>query len=141
MATKASEKTAKIPEDKQDLLSPQKKAFASLALVLSDGSPQVTPIWFDWDGERIIINTARGRVKDKVLHKHPRVALDIVDPDNPYRWLQIRGRVTGESEEGGYEQISRLNQKYHGNPNYPKRPGEVRVTYWITPERVSGAVS
>ncbi len=139
MATNISEKTAKIPEDKLDMLSPQKKAFANLALVLSDGSPQVTPIWFDWDGEHMVINTARGRVKDKVLHKHPRVAVDIIDPDNPYRWLQIRGRVTGETEEGGYEQISRLNQKYHGNPNYPKRPGEVRVTYLITPEQVSAS--
>ncbi len=127
----------KIPADKQDLLSNSKKAFANLALVLSDGSPQVTPIWFDWDGEHIVINTARGRVKDKILRKHPKVALDIIDPEDPYRYMQIRGRVTGETEQGGYEQISKLNQKYQGNPNYPKRLGEVRVTYIITPEHVS----
>ncbi len=141
MARNISEKTATIPEDKRDLLSFEKKVFANLALVLSDGSPQVTPIWFDWDGEHIVINTARGRVKDKVLHKHPRVALDFIDPDNPYRWLQIRGRVTGETEEGGYDEICRLNQKYHGNPNYPKVPGQVRVTYLITPEQVSASGS
>ncbi len=127
----------KVPEDKRDLLSREKKAFAVLALVLSDGSPQVTPIWFDWDGQHIVINTARGRVKDKVLRKHPVVAMDIIDPENPYRYLQIRGRVTGETEAGGYEQISSLNQKYHGNPNYPKNPGEVRVTYKITPDHIS----
>ncbi len=127
----------KIPDDRRDLLAREKKAFANLALVLSDGSPQVTPIWFDWDGQHIVINTARGRVKDKVLHKHPAVALDIIDPENPYRYLQIRGRVTEETETGGYEQISSLNQKYHGNPNYPKNPGEVRVTYKITPDHVS----
>ncbi len=126
----------KIPEDKRDLLTRERKAFANLALVLSDGSPQVTPIWFDWDGQRIVINTARGRVKDKVLRKHPKVALDIVDPENPYNYLLIRGQVTEETEQGGYEQISSLNMKYHGNPNYPKNPGEVRVTYKITPDRI-----
>ncbi len=135
MALEVSEKV-QVPEDKRDLLSGQTKAFANLALVLSDGSPQVTPIWFDWDGEHIIINTARGRVKDRILHKHPTVALDIVDPGNPYRYLGIIGRVTEETEVGGYEMISRLNQKYHGHPNYPKNPGEVRVTYKITPERI-----
>ncbi len=141
MSATVREKTLMIPENKLDLLSPQKKAFGNLALVLSDGSPHVTPIWFDWDGEHIIINTARGRVKDKVLHRHPRVALDIVDPNNPYRWLQLRGRVTGEKEEGAYEDIRRLNAKYHGNHNFPKVPGEVRVTYYITPEQASGSSS
>ncbi len=129
--------TVKIPEDKRDLLSREKKAFANLALVLSDGTPQVTPIWFDWDGQHIVINTARGRVKDKVLRKHPVVALDIIDPQNPYRYLSVRGRVTEETEEGGYNQICSLNQKYHGNPDYPKNPGEVRVTYKITPDKIS----
>ncbi len=132
-------KIAMIPDDKRDLLSPEKRAYANLALVLSDGSPQVTPIWFTWDGQHIIINTARGRVKDKVLHKHPRVALDIIDPQNPYRWIQIRGRITGETEEGAYDVICQLNEKYHGNPEFPKVPGEVRVTYTITPEQVSAS--
>lgn len=126
-----------IPDEKQDLLSRRKKAFANLALVMSDGSPQVTPIWFDWDGQHIVINTARGRVKDRILKKHPRVALDIVDPQDPYRYLLIRGQVTEETEEGGYDEICDLNLKYHGNRNYPKNPGEVRVTYKITPEKVS----
>ncbi len=127
----------KIPQEKQDLLSPQKKAFANLALVLSDGTPTVTPIWFDWDGQHIVINTARGRVKDRVLRNHPQVAMDIVDPQNPYNYLLIRGRVTGETEQGGYDQICKLNEKYHGKYEYPKVPGEVRVTYQITPEKVS----
>ncbi len=128
---------AAVPEDKRDLLSREKKAFANLALVRSDGSPHLTPIWFDWDGQHIVINTARGRVKDKLLKKHPTVALDIIDPENPYRYLLIQGKVTGETEEGGYDQISKLNQKYQGNPNYPKTPGEVRVTYLITPDKIS----
>jgi hypothetical protein len=125
-----------IPEKFTDLLSREKKAFADLALVLRDGTPQATPVWFDWDGELIVINTARGRVKDKVLHRHPVVALMIADPANPYRYLQIKGPVVAESEEGAYDQICSLQEKYHGNRDYPRRPGEVRVTYKIKPEKV-----
>jgi PPOX class probable F420-dependent enzyme len=125
-----------IPERLRDLLSPEKKAFASLALTLTDGTPQVTPIWFDWDGTHIILNTARGRVKDKVMHRGGKVALLIVDPADPYRYLQIRGRVVAETEEGAFDVICDLNLKYRGDRNYPRRPGEVRVTYTMLPERV-----
>jgi PPOX class probable F420-dependent enzyme len=125
-----------IPERLIDLLSPEKKAFASLALTLADGSPQVTPIWFGWDGTHIILNTARGRVKDKVMQRGGKVALLIVDPADPYRYLQIRGRVVEETEEGAYDVICDLRLKYHGDRDFPKRPGEVRVTYTILPEQV-----
>jgi PPOX class probable F420-dependent enzyme len=118
-----------------DILTREKRAFAVLALVLSDGTPQATPLWFDWDGELITINTARGRVKDKVLRRKPPVAMAILDPSNPYRYIQIKGRVVFESEEGAYEQICDLQEKYRGDRNYPKRPGEVRVTYKIKPEK------
>ncbi len=121
-----------------DLLSRSKKAFAYLALVKKDGTPQVTPIWFDYDGAHFIFNTARGRVKDKILHRHPSVAFVIQDPENPYRYLQVRGKVVDESEAGGYNVISGLNVKYHGNPDYPKRPGEVRVTYKVQAEHFKG---
>ena len=124
-----------IPESFTDVLSREKKAFAFLALVMKDGTPHVTPVWFDYDGTHIVVNTARGRVKDKILRKHPGVALAIQDPANPYRYIQIRGKVAAETEEGGYEQICALNDKYHGNRNYPKRPGEARVTYKILPEK------
>jgi len=124
-----------IPEDRKYLLAWETKAIAYLALSLKDG-PQVTPIWFDWDGTHIILNTARGRVKDRVMRKHGRVALAIPDPSDFYRYLQIRGTVVDETEEGGYDQICKLNEKYHGDRNYPKRPGEVRVTYTIRPEQV-----
>jgi PPOX class probable F420-dependent enzyme len=125
-----------IPERLLDLLSPEKKAFASIALTLSDGSPQVTPIWFDWDGTRLILNTARGRVKEKVMHRRGKVALLIVDSNDPYRYLQIRGRVVDEIEAGAFDVICDLNLKYRGDRNYPKRPGEVRVTYKVLPEQV-----
>ncbi len=125
-----------IPEQLSDLLSPEKKACASLALTLADGSPQVTPIWFGWDGTYIILNTARGRVKDKVMRRGGKVALAIVDPSDPYRYLQIRGRVVDETEEGAYDVICDLRLKYRGDRNYPKNPGEVRVTYKVLPEQV-----
>jgi PPOX class probable F420-dependent enzyme len=126
-----------IPERMIDLLLPEKKAFAALALTLAGGSPQVTPIWFDWDGTHIILNTARGRVKDKVMHRGGKVALAIVDPSDPYRYLQIRGRVVDETEEGAYDVICDLRLKYRGDRNYPRNPGEVRVTYKVLPEQVS----
>ena len=125
-----------IPEKFSDLFTVEKKAFAFLALVMKDGAPQVTPVWFDYDGTHIIINTARGRVKDKILMRRPVVALAIVDPANPYRYVQIHGHVVDETEVGGYEMICQLNQKYHGDRNYPKRP-EVRVTYKILPDKIA----
>ncbi len=125
-----------IPERLQYLLKWETKAFAFLALTLKDGSPQVSPVWFDWDGVHIMINTARGRVKDKVMKRRARVALAIPDPADLYKYLLIRGAVISETEEGGYHMICKLNEKYHGDRNYPKRPGEVRVTYTIRPEQV-----
>lgn len=126
-----------IPESHADLLRREKKAFACLALVTAKGDPHVTPMWFDYDGENVIFNTARGRVKDRILSKRPTVALVVSDPSNPYRYIQIRGPVVFESDEGDYDQICDLNLKYHGNRNYPKREGEVRVTYKIHPEHVT----
>ena len=126
-----------IPARLLDLLSDEKKAFAALALTLADGSPQVTPIWFGWDGTHIILNTARGRVKDRVMKRGGQVALLIVDPADPYRYVQIRGRVVVETEEGAYDTICDLRLKYRGDRDYPKNPGEVRVTYKVLPDKVT----
>ncbi len=126
-----------IPERFVDLLQPEKRAFAALGLVMRDGTPQVTPMWFDYDGTYFIFNTARGRVKDKIMHRRPKVAFSIQDPQNPYRYVQVRGQIVDETEEGAYEQICALNQKYHGHPNYPRREGEQRVTYRVLPERAT----
>lgn len=132
-----SDSTAiEVPATHIDLLMRETKAFAMLALTLSDGSPHVTPIWFDWDGTSIIINTARNRVKDKILRKHPKVAVLISAPDDPYRYIHLRGRVAEETEEGAYEEICDLREKYEGDRNFPKRPGQVRVTYKILPEKI-----
>lgn len=125
-----------IPDALKDLVAREKKAFAFLALVKKDGTPQVTPIWFDFDGRFFIFNTARGRLKDKLLHRHPAVAFVIPDPANTYRYMQVMGHVVEETEEGGAEQIAALNEKYHGVHTYPLKPGEVRVTYRVLPDHV-----
>ncbi len=126
-----------IPETYQDLLRDNAKVFASLATLMPDGSPQVTPVWFSWDGKNILINSAKGRQKDRNMRARPRVALCIVDPNNPYRFLQIRGEVVEITEVGAREHANFLSKKYVGNPVYQGDPNEVRVIYRIKPEHVS----
>ena len=121
----------------QDLLG--SRALANLVTLMPDGSPQVTPMWFEHDGVHIIMNSARGKVKDRNMRRDPRVAVLIADPDNPYHYVQIRGRVAEISEEGADDSIDRLAKKYLGLDEYPDRKqDEVRVMYKIAPERVSG---
>jgi PPOX class probable F420-dependent enzyme len=125
-----------IPEKYADLF--QKKAFGNLATVNADGSPQVTPVWCDWDGRHVIVNSAKGRKKDRNMRRDPRVALALSDPDNPYRYLEIRGKVVEVTEQGADEHINKMAKKYMGVDVYPGRqPGEVRVLYRIEPERFS----
>jgi PPOX class probable F420-dependent enzyme len=127
-----------IPTSYLDLLE-EKKAFCFLATLMSDGSPQVTPVWMDYDGTHILINTAKGRVKDRNMRRDPRVAVAIHDPDDPYRYLQVQGKVVKITEEGADEMIDRLAKKYLDMDEYPNRqPGEVRVTYKIQPESAQG---
>ena len=125
---------AAIPENYLDLT--QKKAFAQLATLMPDGSPHVAPVWFEYDGKNVVINSAKGRVKDKNMRRDPRVGIDILDPDNPYRHLSIRGRVVEITEKGADEHIDKLTKKYTGQDKFPyPGPGEVRVIYKIQPER------
>ncbi|MBF6560802.1 MAG: PPOX class F420-dependent oxidoreductase [Candidatus Binataceae bacterium] len=122
-----------IPETHLDLLT-GKKAFANVATVMKDGTPQVTPIWFDYANGKIRINTARGRVKARTLKQNGAVALAIMDPDNPYRYIQVRGRVISIAEQGADAHIDGLAKKYLGQDKYPfRQPGEVRVMYEIEP--------
>ena len=127
---------AAVPDNFKDLF--QKKAFANLATVMSDGGPQVTPVWFDWDGSHIRVNSAKGRVKDRNMRRTPKVALAILDPDNPYRHLAVQGRVVEVTEQGADAHIDALAKKYLEQDRYPyRRPGEVRVIYKIQPDRVA----
>ena len=127
--------TPTIPSNYTDLL--QKQAFAHLATLNADGSPQVTPVWVDFDGSHIIVNTARGRVKDRNLRRDGRVALSIADPANPYRYLGIQGRVVSMTEAGADAHIDKMAKKYLNKDTYPFRtPTEVRVLVTIEPEKV-----
>jgi len=127
---------AAIPDQYKDLL--EKKAFAHLGTLMKDGSPQVTPVWFDHDGTHIRINSAKGRRKDKNMRNRPQVALSIPDPDNPYRYIQIRGKVVDVTETGADAHIDSLAKKYLGQDKYPfRQPGEERVIYKVSVERVT----
>ena len=126
---------SKIPETFSDLF--QKKAFAQLATLMSDGSPQVTPVWCEFDGKHVVINSAKGRTKDVNMRRNPIVAVSIQDPDNPYRHLCLKGKVVEITEKGADTHIDKLSKKYIGKDVYPnRRPGEVRVIYRILPEKI-----
>ena len=125
-----------IPEKYRDLFN--KRAFASLGTLMPDGRPQVTPVWCDLEGDHVVFNSAKGRQKDRNVRRDPRVAIAIVDPDNPYRYLEIRGRVVEITETGADEHANKLSQKYTGKPVYTKRsPAEVRVLYKVEPQKVT----
>jgi PPOX class probable F420-dependent enzyme len=126
---------ATIPEQYLDLF--HKRAFAHLATLMKDGSPQVTPVWIDYDGTYILVNSARGRTKDRNMRRDSRVAIEIIDPDDPYRYFQVQGRVVEITEEGADEHIDKMAYKYTGRERYPnRRPGEVRVLYKVLPEKI-----
>jgi PPOX class probable F420-dependent enzyme len=125
-----------IPEDFKDLLKDEKKAIAFLATTMGDGSPQVTPVWFDTEGDLIRINTARGRVKDRNMKARPRVAIAIMNLEDPYRYLQIRGEVVDITEDGALEHIDKLAKKYRGTDTYEWYGGETRVMFRIAPQSV-----
>jgi PPOX class probable F420-dependent enzyme len=130
--------TAAIPDKYKDLLT-GKKAFASLATLMPDGTPQVTPVWFDWDGKNLIFNSARGRQKDKNVRRDSRVTMTIIDPENPYRYIEVRGRVTDITQEGAAAHIDKMAKKYLDKDKYPfAQPGEVRVLYTVRPNKVHG---
>lgn len=124
---------AEIPAAYLDLLT-QKKALAHLATIQPDGSPQVTPVWFDYVDGVVRVNTAKGRVKARNLSEGSRVAMSIVDPDNDYRYIQIRGSVTKETTDDAKAHIDGLARKYMGKDVYPwHNDKDVRVIYEITP--------
>jgi PPOX class probable F420-dependent enzyme len=121
-----------------DLFQFQKQAFANLATLNQDGSPQVTPVWFDFDGTNVLVNTAKGRVKHRNMLRNPRVAISILDPANPYRHIAIQGRVREMTEQGADAHIDKMAKKYLDKDKYPGRaPGEVRILVKIEPDKVA----
>ncbi len=129
MAVKLSEGVRKLLEQPN---------FAHLATLMPDGTPQVTPVWVDFDGARILVNTAEGRVKWKNVCRDPRVALDVYNQQNPYSMASIRGRVVEITNQGADDHIDKLAKKYLGQDRYPfRQPAEKRVILRIEPERVA----
>lgn len=121
-----------FPEKFIDLFKDETKAFLFLATTMPDGSPQVTPVWFDNDGEHILINTNEGRVKDKNMKVRPKVAMTIQDPSTPYRYLQVRGEVVEITREGADEHINKLALRYDNKP-WTYREGQKRIIFKIKP--------
>lgn len=115
------------------------KAFAHIATINADGSPQVSPVWVERDGDTVIVNSEEKRLKVRNLKRNPHVALSIQDAANPYSYVEIRGRVIEITPEGGFEGIDRLGKKYMGVDKYPgNQPGDVRVQIKIEPMHITG---
>ena len=127
---------AKLNDTTREVLS--KKSFVHLSTIMPDGSPQASPVWIDLDGDRIVVNSAEGRVKDKNMRRDPRVALSAVDPDNPYRAVMLRGRVVEVTTAGADDHIDKMAKKYMDKDKYPfRQPNEVRVLYYIEIDKQS----
>jgi PPOX class probable F420-dependent enzyme len=126
-----------FPEKYLDLLEDETKAYAYLATLMADGTPQVTPVWFNTDNNYILVNTAVGRVKDRNMKARPHIALCIADPKNPYRYVQIRGKIIEHTTVGANEHIDSLAWKYRGIKKYDNyQPGMQRIIYKILPESI-----
>ncbi|MBT7952039.1 MAG: PPOX class F420-dependent oxidoreductase [Gammaproteobacteria bacterium] len=132
--------TASIPESHRDLLDGP--VYVQMASYMKDGSIQVNPVWCSFDGEHILINSALGRVKDKNLRANPTITILAMDPENPYRWLEVRGTVDEITEEGADQHIDDLAELYINQRPYPfRQEGEVRVIYKIKPLKVQAFAS
>ncbi len=124
-----------IPTEYHDLLKDETKSYLFLATTMPDGSPQVTPVWFNTDGEYILINTNEGRAKDKNMKARPKVAFVIQDPKTPYRYIQIRGEIAEHTTKGADEHINKLSEKYDDKP-WKYREGQKRIIYKIKPTHI-----
>ena len=123
-----------FPDTYRDLFD--KKAFGAFTTLMPDGDPQTTPVWVDYRDHEVWVNSALGRQKDKNVRRDPRVALAIVDPDNPYRYVEVRGRVREITQDGADAHIDAMAKKYLGKDKYPfRQPGEQRVIYKIAIEK------
>ena len=126
----------RIPESHLELF--EKPVIASLATIMPDGQPQVNPVWCDYDGTYVRVNSAKGRVKDRNMRERPQVTLLLINPESVWHWIEVRGVVEEITEEGAEAHIDALSKKYMGVDKFPYRqPGQVRVMYKIRPTRVN----
>lgn len=125
-----------LPADLLALLKEPSLAF--IATTMADGSPQLTQVWVDTDGEHVLVNSVTTHVKVRNIERDPRVALTVADPDDPSNYFQVRGRVLETTTDGAVEHIEKLSLKYLGTP-YPWYGGrdQVRVMLVIAPDHVS----
>ena len=125
-----------IPASHSDIL--ETKALAHIATIGPHGEPQNNPVWFDWDGTHLLFSQTKGRQKYHNLERDPRVAISIVDPQNPYRYLEIRGRLVRVDEDPNLDFINRMAKKYMGKDKYPwHQPGDERVVMVVEPEHTT----
>ena len=128
-----------LSQDAQKLID--EKHLAHVATLMKDGSAQVSPVWVDHDGTHILVNTAEGRQKPRNLRRDARVAVSIVDHENSFRYLLVRGKVTEITTDGAWDHIHKLNLKYTGSSDYPKHEGQVRLVIKILPEHEFFSIS
>lgn len=128
---------ASIPADFHDLF--EKQTFAHLATLLPNGAPHATPVWIDYDADadRLLVNTERGRRKEKNARSDSRVAVSMTDPDNPYRMLSVVGEVDEITTDGARDHIDELAKRYTGEDEYPNPIETERILISIKPEDVS----
>ena len=127
---------AVIPEKYADILD--KVAFANVATIGPHGEPQNNPVWFEWDGERLKFSQTKTRQKYKNLQREPRVAISIIDPDNPYRYLELRGELVQVEEDPDNAFIDKMAKKYIDMDEYPyHQPGDERIVLYVLPEHAT----
>lgn len=130
MAAQLSEAALKLIKDKN---------FAFIGTLMSDGSPQVTPVWVEYDGQHIILNSEVKRAKVRNLKRDPRISISIANMQNPYEYVEIRGKVVDMTTQGASEGIDMLAKKYLGQDKYPyNKEGDERIIIKVAPEKVVG---
>lgn len=125
-----------VPEDYADLL--ETTALVHVATIGPNGEPQNNPVWFDWDGQHLKFSQTKTRQKYKNVGRDPRIALSLVDPENPYRYLEVRGEVTNIEEDPANDFINAMAKKYLGVDEYPyHQPGDERVVVYVSPRHTT----
>ncbi|MGP4018319.1 PPOX class F420-dependent oxidoreductase [Saccharopolyspora sp. 5N708] len=125
-----------IPQDREDILS--KRVFAHVATIGPHGEPQSSPVWIDWDGHYLKFSQTRTRQKYRNLRREPRISISAHDPDQPYRYVEVRGRVAKIEDDANNAFINKMAKKYLDEDEYPwARPDEQRVIIYIEPEHAT----
>ncbi|MGH3105081.1 MAG: PPOX class F420-dependent oxidoreductase [Gaiellaceae bacterium] len=125
---------ARLTEEQAQLFLDRNHAVVTT--LRRDGSPQMTLVWVDWDGENVVFNTAEGRAKPRNIRRNPQVGVFVVDPDDDHRWIAVSGRAE-MTHEGAAEHIDRMAMRYKGRESYGLAPGEQRILVRVRPERVT----